>query len=70
VPLTTRAPGRQIPYIVELRPPEGALPKVSFALCDQVTRIDKMRVEKRTGGICSHEAMERIDAALRLVLDL
>ena len=69
VPITSRAPKYPLPFVVPLQPPDGGLVRPSFALCDQVTRIDKTRVLKSTGQL-SDLAMAKIDDALRLALEL
>lgn len=70
VPFTSRAPRRELPFVVAVEPPEGGLSRASYALCDQVTRIDKARILRATGSTLSRETMARIDEALRLALDL
>jgi len=69
VPLTSRAPNKPLPFVIEIQPPEGGLTKVSYALCDQVTRIDKSRVLRLAGDL-TPSTMSRIDTALRLALEL
>lgn len=69
VPLTSTAPRKPLPFVVAIEPTEGGLTHLSHALCDQVTRIDKSRVIRQSGTLSS-KTMARIDAALRMVLDL
>lgn len=70
VPFTSTKPKRVLPYVVPVDPPEGGLRRRSYALCDQITRIDKARIMKRGGGPLSAETMTRIDDALRVSLNL
>jgi len=70
VPFTSRGPRRKFPFVVAVEPPEGGLTKTSYALCDQVTRMDKARIVRETGSSLSPATMKRIDDALRLALDL
>jgi mRNA interferase MazF len=70
VPLTSTEPRRPLPFVVPVDPPEGGLKHRSYALCDQVTRIDKQRIIKLCGPSLSSSVMTRIEEALRLVLDL
>ncbi|MBI3925785.1 MAG: type II toxin-antitoxin system PemK/MazF family toxin [Armatimonadetes bacterium] len=69
VPVTSRAPKRPLPFVVTIEPPEGGLVRTSYVLCDQVTRVDKTRILKCTGSL-SAPMMDRINASLRLVLEL
>lgn len=70
VPFTSVAPKKFLPYVIQVDPPEGGLKRSSYALCDQVTRIDKSRIVKSSGLPLSSEIMAKIDEALRLVLEL
>lgn len=70
IPFTSKPPRKPLPFVVTVDPPEGGLSRRSYALCDQVTRIDKSRIVKSCGSPLSTETMAQIDAALRLVLDL
>ena len=69
VPFTSKSPRKPLPYVVTIQPPEGGLTLPSYALCDQVTRLDKSRLVRYTGQL-SIESMLRIDNGLKLVLDL
>ena len=70
VPFTSVAPKKFLPYVVQVDPPEGDLKHRSYALCDQVTRIDKSRIVKSGALPLSSLVMAKIDEALRLVLEL
>lgn len=70
VPFTSKAPRQPLPFVVTVEPPEGGLTQRSYAMCDQVTRIDKGRIVRRSGPSLSNALMERIDAALCLALEL
>ena len=70
VPLTSEKPKKVYPFVVKIIPPEGGLRLESFAICNQVTRIDKQRIIKKQGDAVSKETLLKLDNALRIVLDL
>jgi mRNA interferase MazF len=62
--------GRGIPFHVRLAPTaENGLTTTSFAKCEQVITLSKACFDRRMGTV-SDEDMQRVDQALRWVLDL
>lgn len=69
IPFTTKVQGRSRPYEVLLAPSETGLPYESAALVHHIQVVDKGRIQRRPGRV-TDLAMARIDAAIRLVLDV
>ncbi|HEX3551955.1 MAG TPA: type II toxin-antitoxin system PemK/MazF family toxin [Thermoanaerobaculia bacterium] len=70
VPCTTWKPERRIyPSQVVLRAPDGGLRADSIALGEQVRAIAKTRLQSQWGTL-SPEAMQRLERALLITLDL
>ena len=70
VPVSTSASqGRRGPTIVELPGGSAGLPKASFAVCHQVTTLDRAKLVKRLGVLPS-ELLQDVDAALMAAMDL
>ncbi|HEY8869321.1 MAG TPA: type II toxin-antitoxin system PemK/MazF family toxin [Candidatus Limnocylindrales bacterium] len=71
IPCTTTQPGRpRRPYEVILAPEETGLPAESTALVHHIRVIDKRFILDRHRGRVTDSAMRRIDATIRLVLDV
>lgn len=69
VPLTkTHRPG--IPLHIEVRPPEGGLQDVSYAMPEQIRCVSTLRLVKRLGKISSGKKLAEIDDALKITLSL
>jgi mRNA interferase MazF len=68
VPLTTRRRG--IPTHVEIRPPDGGLHDVSFAMCEQLRALAADRLASRPFGTVSVAVLRAIEDRLRLLLVL
>jgi mRNA interferase MazF len=68
VPFTTR--DRGLPVHVEVRPPDGGLRDVSFAMCEQVRSLAVDRLGPRPFGSVSTQVLESVEHRLRLLLDL
>ena len=69
IPLSRRE-DRGRPYEVPLLPGDTGLPDSGMALIQQMRAIDKQYIVSRTGTRIDTSAMERIEAAIHLVLDL
>ena len=69
IPFTTAPRDKIRPYEVTLSPQETGLPEFSTALVHHIRVLDKRFIVRRRGRVVE-EAMARIDAAIRLVLDL
>jgi mRNA interferase MazF len=68
VPFTTRSRG--LPIHVEVRPPDGGLRDVSFAMCEQVRSLAVERLGSQRFGRVPAAVMESVEDRLRLLLDL
>jgi mRNA interferase MazF len=68
VPFTTR--DRGLPIHVEVRPPDGGLRDVSFAMCEQVRSLAVDRLGSQPFGSVSPEVLRSVEARLRLLLGL
>ena len=68
VPFTTRRRG--IPTHVEVRPPDGGLRDVSYAVCEQVRSLAAERLGSRPFGSVPAAVMRAVEDRLRLLLSL
>jgi mRNA interferase MazF len=68
VPFTTRRRG--IPTHVEVRPPDGGLRDVSFAMCEQVRSLAVERLGPRPFGSVPATVLNAVENRLRLLLGL
>jgi mRNA interferase MazF len=68
VPFTTRKRG--IPTHIEVRPPDGGLRELSFAMCEQVRTVATDRLAPQPFGSVSRAVLHVVDDRLRLLLDL
>jgi mRNA interferase MazF len=66
VPFTTRRRG--IPTHVEVRPPNGGLRDVSYAICEQVRSLAIERLGPRPFGSVSADVLRSVENSLRLLL--
>ncbi len=57
------------PTTVPLAPGTGGLRRPSYAVCHQVTTLDRSKMLARI-GVISRDSLARIDSGLRLALDL
>lgn len=70
VPISTsRAQARRGLTAIAIAPGAGGLRKACFALCHQVTTVDRSKVGARIGTL-SRDSLARIDSGLRFALDL
>jgi mRNA interferase MazF len=67
LPLTSTHRG--VPSHVPLSPPEGGLKKLSFALCEAIRSISKVRLVRRWGRISS-TSLGEVEDRLRMLLGL
>src|SRR5216684_3733588 len=70
VPISTSASqGKRGLTVAEI--PDGAagLPKTSFAVCHQVTTLDRAKLTKRIGSLPS-EVLREVEGGLKAALDL
>jgi mRNA interferase MazF len=68
VPFTTR--DRGLPIHVEVRPPDGGLHEVSFAMCEQVRSLAVDRLGPQPFGIVPATVMRSVAERLRFLLEL
>ncbi len=68
VPLTTRR--RDIPTHIEVRPPDGGLRDVSFAMCEQLRTLAADRLASGPFGSVSSAVLRAVEDRLRLLLVL
>jgi mRNA interferase MazF len=68
VPFTTRR--REIPTHVEVRPPDGGLRSVSYAICEQVRSLSVERLGARPFGRVPTAVLRTVEDQLRLLLVL
>jgi mRNA-degrading endonuclease toxin of MazEF toxin-antitoxin module len=70
VPISTSASyGRRGPTVVEIPAGAGRLSRTSFAVCHQVTTLDRAKLTKRVGAL-SGEALEEVELGLKAAMDL
>jgi mRNA interferase MazF len=69
-PISTSAcQARRGPTVVEIPAGAGGLPKESFALCHQVTTLDRAKLSKRIGTLPA-EVLRRVEIGLKAAMDL
>ena len=70
VPISTSASqGKRGLTVVEIPGGASGLPKTCFAVCHQVTTLDRVKFTKRL-GVLSPEILGLVDEALKAALDL
>lgn len=70
VPISTSSSqGKRGPTVVGIPDGTGGLPKASFALCHQVTTLDRAKLTKRIGAL-PPEVLREIEEGLKAATDL
>ena len=70
VPISTSASqGRRGPTVVELPGGSAGLPKASFAVCHQVTTLERAKLSRKFGAL-PQDLLGEVDAALKAAMDL
>jgi mRNA interferase MazF len=70
VPISTSAShGKRGPTVVELPGGSVGLPKASFAVCHQVTTLDRAELTRRVGTL-PPEFLQEVEGALKAAMDL
>jgi mRNA interferase MazF len=70
VPISTSASqGSRGPTVVEIPAGAGGLPKTSFAVCHQVTTLDRAKLTKTIGTLPAQTVRE-VEDGLRAAMDL
>jgi mRNA-degrading endonuclease toxin of MazEF toxin-antitoxin module len=70
VPISTStSQGKRGPTVVELPGGSAGLPKASFAVCHQVTTLDRSKLTRKVGAL-PFELLREIEGALKAAMDL
>jgi len=70
VPISTSSSqGKRGPTVIELSGGTAGLPKTSFAVCHQVTTLDRGKLTKRVGNLQS-ECRREVEEGLKDAMDL
>lgn len=70
VPISTSASqGRRGPTVVEIPAGAAGLARTSFAVCHQVTTLDRAKLTRRAGGL-AREVLEQVELGLKAAMDL
>ena len=70
VPISTSVlQERRVPTVIEIPAGVGGLSKTSFAVCHQVTTLDRAKLTKRVGTLPG-EVLEEVDLGLKAAIDL
>jgi mRNA interferase MazF len=70
VPVSTSASqGKRGPTVVALPGGSAGLPKASFAVCHQVTTLDRAKLTRKAGRL-PPELLREVETALKAALDL
>src|SRR6266480_2725824 len=64
---TSSSQGKRGPTVIELSGGTAGLPKTSFAVCHQVTTLDRAKLNKRVGNLPS-ECLQEIEEGLRAAM--
>lgn len=68
LPMTTK--NKNLPWYVEINPPEGGIKLKSFIICDQVRTISKKRLIDKSLGIIHQKTLYQIEKRLEILLGL
>jgi mRNA interferase MazF len=66
---TSSSQGKRGPTVVEIPGGAGGLPKSSFAVCHQVTTLDRSRLARRIGALLP-EVLREVEGGLKAAMDL
>ena len=70
IPISTSASqGKRGPTVVEIPGGAAGLPKTSFAVCHQVTSLDRAKLTRRVGSL-PEEFLRVVEEGLKAALDL
>jgi mRNA interferase MazF len=70
VPISTSSSqGKRGPTVIELSGGTAGLPKTSFAVCHQVTTLNRAKLTKRVGSLPS-ESLREVEEGLKAAMDL
>jgi mRNA-degrading endonuclease toxin of MazEF toxin-antitoxin module len=66
---TSASQGKRGPTVVELPAGSAGLPKASFAVCHQVTTLDRAKLTRRVGAL-PLGILREVEAALKAAMDM
>ena len=66
---TSSSQGRRAPTVIELSGGTAGLPKTSFAVCHQVTTLDRAKLTKRLGTLPS-ASLREVEDGLKAAMDI
>jgi mRNA-degrading endonuclease toxin of MazEF toxin-antitoxin module len=66
---TGRSQGKRGPTVIELLGGTAGLQKKSFAVCHQVTTLDRAKLAKRVGSLPS-QLLREVEEGLKAAIDL
>ncbi len=70
VPISTSgSQGRRGPTVIEIPAGVGGLSKTSFAVCHQVTTLDRAKLTRRVGALPG-EVLEEVELGLKAAMNL
>ena len=70
VPISTStSQGKRGPTVVELPGGTAGLPKASFAVCHQVTTLDRAKLTRKAGALPSG-ILREVEGALKAAMDI
>ena len=70
VPISTSSSqGKRGPTVIQLSGGTAGLPKTSFAVCHQVTTLDRAKLTKRVGSLPS-DPLREVEEGLKAAMDL
>ena len=70
VPISTSlSQGRRGPTVVEIPSGTGGLSRTSFAVCHQVTTLDRSKLNKRIGALPAG-LLKEVEDAIRAAMDM
>ena len=66
---TSSSQGKRGPTVIELPGGAAGIPKTSFAVCHQVTTLDRAKITKRIGTLPA-EFLREVEEGLKAAMDL
>ncbi len=66
---TSAAQGKRGPTVIELSGATAGLQRTSFAVCHQVTTLDRAKLTKRVGSLPS-DSLREVEEGLKAAMDL
>jgi mRNA-degrading endonuclease toxin of MazEF toxin-antitoxin module len=70
VPISTSSSqGKRGPTVIELSGETAGLSKTSFAVCHQVSTLDRAKLTKRIGSL-PHESLREVEEGMKAAMDL